>query len=31
MTVTSLDTFYANGVPRLFGWTYRGTARATAA
>jgi ubiquinone/menaquinone biosynthesis C-methylase UbiE len=31
MTVTSLDTFYANGVPKLFGWTYRGTARATAA
>jgi ubiquinone/menaquinone biosynthesis C-methylase UbiE len=31
MTVTSLDNFYANGVPKLFGWTYQGTARATAA
>jgi ubiquinone/menaquinone biosynthesis C-methylase UbiE len=31
MTVTGLDNFYANGVPKLFGWTYQGTARATAA
>lgn len=26
MTVTSLDTFYAHGQPRIFGWTYQGTA-----
>jgi SAM-dependent methyltransferase len=28
MTITSLDTFYAKGVPKLFGWTFHGTARA---
>lgn len=26
MTVTSLDTSYAHGQPRVFGWTYQGTA-----
>lgn len=31
MTVTSLDTFYAKGDPKVFGWTYQGTARASAA
>ena len=27
MTVTSLDTFYANGSPKVLGWTFQGTAR----
>jgi ubiquinone/menaquinone biosynthesis C-methylase UbiE len=31
MTLTSLATYYAHGVPKLFGWTFQGTARATAA
>jgi ubiquinone/menaquinone biosynthesis C-methylase UbiE len=26
MTITSLDTFYAEGQPRIFGWTFQGTA-----
>lgn len=26
MTVTNLDTSYARGQPRVFGWTYQGTA-----
>ena len=30
MAIDSLDTFYANGVPRLFGWTFQGIARAAA-
>jgi ubiquinone/menaquinone biosynthesis C-methylase UbiE len=27
MTLTSLDTFYAKGDPKIVGWTYQGTAR----
>jgi ubiquinone/menaquinone biosynthesis C-methylase UbiE len=30
MTITSLDTFYADGVPKVFGWTFQGTALAAA-
>lgn len=30
MRVTSLDTFYAKGDPKILGWTYEGTARVTA-
>jgi hypothetical protein len=26
MTVTSLDTFYAKGDPKIVGWTFQGTA-----
>ena len=26
MTITSLDTFYAKGDPKILGWTYQGTA-----
>ena len=29
MTLTSLDTFYAKGDPKIVGWTYQGTARVT--
>lgn len=29
MTVTSLDTFYAEGHPKTFGWTFQGTAAAS--
>jgi SAM-dependent methyltransferase len=31
MTITNLETYYANDVPKLFGWTFQGTARASAA
>jgi hypothetical protein len=31
MTVERLETFYVDGVPKSFGWTYQGTARPTAA
>ncbi len=27
MTITSLDTFYAKGDPKVLGWTYQGTAQ----
>ena len=27
LTITELSTFYADGVPKIFGWTYVGTAR----
>jgi ubiquinone/menaquinone biosynthesis C-methylase UbiE len=27
MTVTTLDTFYAKGDPKIVGWTFQGTAR----
>ena len=27
MTITSLDTFYAKGAPKILGWTYQGTAQ----
>ena len=27
MTITSLDTFYAKGDPKVVGWTYQGTAQ----
>ena len=30
MTVTSLDTFYAKGDPKVVGWTFQGTAQVTA-
>ncbi|HZB40237.1 MAG TPA: class I SAM-dependent methyltransferase, partial [Ilumatobacter sp.] len=30
MTVTSLDTFYAKGDPKILGWTFQGTARVNA-
>lgn len=30
MTVTSLDTFYAKGDPKILGWTYQGTAQIAA-
>ena len=30
MTVTSLDTFYAKGDPKILGWTYQGIAQPTA-
>lgn len=30
MRVTSLDTFYAKGDPKILGWTYEGTARVAA-
>ena len=26
MTITSLDTFYAKGDPKVLGWTYQGRA-----
>ena len=26
MTITSLDTFYAKGDPKIVGWTFQGTA-----
>lgn len=29
MRLTSLDTFYAKGDPKILGWTYRGTAQVT--
>lgn len=29
MTVTSLDTFYAEGDPKTLGWTFQGTAAAS--
>jgi ubiquinone/menaquinone biosynthesis C-methylase UbiE len=28
MTLTTLDTFYAQGDPKIVGWTYQGTAQA---
>lgn len=30
MTVSRLDTFYAEGTPKIFGWTYQGTAEVSA-
>ena len=30
LTITSLDTFYANGDPKILGWTYQGTAQVAA-
>ena len=30
MTVTSLDTFYPKGDPKILGWTFQGTARVNA-
>ncbi|MGZ5393185.1 MAG: class I SAM-dependent methyltransferase [Mycobacterium sp.] len=30
MTVTTLDTFYAKGDPKVAGWTFQGTARVNA-
>jgi ubiquinone/menaquinone biosynthesis C-methylase UbiE len=30
MSITSLDTFYAKGDPKIVGWTYQGIAQATA-
>jgi len=30
LTITSLDTFYAQGDPKIVGWTYQGTAQVTA-
>jgi ubiquinone/menaquinone biosynthesis C-methylase UbiE len=30
MTVTTLDTFYAKGDPKVVGWTFQGTARVNA-
>ena len=29
MTITSLDTFYAKGDPKILGWTYQGIAKVT--
>ncbi len=30
LTITSLDTFYAKGDPKIVGWTYQGTAQVAA-
>ena len=30
LTITSLDMFYAQGDPKIVGWTYQGTAQVTA-
>ena len=29
LTITSLNTFYAKGDPKILGWTYQGTAQVT--